>query len=67
LARAERADIPVTVDQLDSHSLSGGNVEPLVEAMIAARARASIRVPVLQATELVRLCGIPGTSREPEA
>ena len=38
LVRARKAGLPLTVDQMQSHYLAGGNVENVTLAMIAARA-----------------------------
>jgi uncharacterized protein YqfA (UPF0365 family) len=53
-ARVERAGLPVTLNQLEAHSLAGGNVERVVEAMLAARA-SGLRddFPLLSAVDLV--------------
>ena len=37
-AQVERAGLPVTLNELEAHSLACGNVERVVEAMLAARA-----------------------------
>jgi uncharacterized protein YqfA (UPF0365 family) len=36
--QVERAGLPVTLNELEAHSLACGNVERVVEAMLAARA-----------------------------
>jgi len=53
-ARVEHAGLPVTLNQLEVHSLAGGNVERVVEAMLAARA-SGLRddFPLLSAVDLV--------------
>jgi uncharacterized protein YqfA (UPF0365 family) len=59
LAAAEQAGITVTVDQLEMHSLSGGDVERLVATMIEAR-RASKHYDfrIMAAHDLARVMGI---------
>jgi uncharacterized protein YqfA (UPF0365 family) len=59
LAAAERAGIAVTVEQLDMHSLAGGDVERLVATMIEARRSGKPHdFRIMAARDLARVMGI---------
>jgi len=51
LIKADKAGIPVTVNQLEAHYLAGGNVDRVVDAMIAAE-RANIPLPFERAAAI---------------
>jgi len=50
---AFKANIPITIAELQAHHFAGGNVEPLVQAMIAAhRAKINLTLDVSRAIDL---------------
>src|SRR5688500_5751456 len=51
LITAHKADLPLSVEQLEAHHLAGGNVERVVQALIAAQ-KAGINLTFQQATAI---------------